>query len=201
MEYTLEHGAAADTGHASRELISNPPLQSAANAAVVEDIAPRLRARTERRTLGRPEPTSASICLAKRAMDIVIAGSVLIFTSPLLVLIAVLIRLQDGGPVVFRHERIGRDGRKFGCLKFRTMHTDADARLERHLAEYPEAAAEWAADQKLRKDPRVIGFIGRALRTTSLDELPQIINILRGEMSVVGPRPIVEGEIERYEPY
>ena len=133
----------------------------------------------------------------KRAIDVSAASLGLVFLSPLMILIAVLIRGHDGGPAVFSHTRIGQGGRAFSCLKFRTMVVDAEARLGALLASDPEAAAQWARDQKLRDDPRITG-LGRFLRRTSLDELPQLFNILRGEMAVVGPRPIVADEIVRY---
>jgi Undecaprenyl-phosphate galactose phosphotransferase WbaP len=133
----------------------------------------------------------------KRTMDMVLSVAVLVFTAPLLLLIAVLIKISDGGPVLFVQRRCGLNGRTFRCYKFRTMRVDAAERLERLLACDPVAAAEWAKDQKLRNDPRVTP-IGRLLRKSSLDELPQLFNILRGEMSVVGPRPIVSSEIYRY---
>jgi Undecaprenyl-phosphate galactose phosphotransferase WbaP len=107
-----------------------------------------------------------------------------------------LIRL-DGGPTLFRHNRLGAHMRMFPCLKFRTMHVNGDAILAQHLATNPEAAAEWATVQKLRNDPRIT-LVGRFLRKTSLDELPQLINVLRGEMSLVGPRPIVTSEVSFY---
>jgi exopolysaccharide production protein ExoY len=134
---------------------------------------------------------------SKRAIDLVLAAGALVFLSPLMLMIALAIRLSDGGPILYRHARCGRDGRLFDCLKFRTMRTDAFERLEKLLASDPEAAAEWATFQKLRNDPRVTA-LGLLLRRTSLDELPQLFNILRGEMSVIGPRPITSGEIHRY---
>jgi len=132
-----------------------------------------------------------------RAMDMTIVSLALIFLSPLMVLIALAIFLQDGGPVLFSHRRIGRDGRPFYCLKFRSMAVGAEARLASLLASNPAARAEWARDHKLRVDPRITP-LGRFLRRSSLDELPQFLNVLWGEMSVVGPRPIVEAEISRY---
>src|SRR6202012_5719788 len=100
-------------------------------------------------------------------------------------------------PVLFAHRRLGLDGRHFNCLKFRTMATNAEQVLEQVLAADPERAAEWRATQKLRNDPRIT-WIGRLLRSTSLDELPQLLNVLRLEMSLVGPRPIVRSEVPRY---
>lgn len=134
---------------------------------------------------------------AIRALDIAIAAIALVFALPLLLCIMLAIQVTDPGPVVFAHRRIGLGGRPFPCLKFRTMVTDADARLKALLQSDPAAREEWARTHKLRKDPRIT-LIGGLLRRSSLDELPQLINILRGEMSLVGPRPIVEAEIPRY---
>jgi lipopolysaccharide/colanic/teichoic acid biosynthesis glycosyltransferase len=111
--------------------------------------------------------------------------------------VALAVRLQDGGPVFFAHARIGRGGRRFQCLKFRSMTPDADARLQAYLDVNPFARGQWAKDHKLRDDPRVTAF-GRFLRRSSLDELPQLFNVLSGEMSLVGPRPIVEAETVKY---
>jgi len=132
-----------------------------------------------------------------RAMDMTIVSLALVFLLPLMVLVALAVYLQDGGPVLFSHRRIGRGGRPFYCLKFRSMTTGAEARLAALLADSPAARAEWGRDHKLRVDPRVTP-LGLFLRRSSLDELPQLLNVLRGEMSVVGPRPIVEAEILRY---
>ena len=133
----------------------------------------------------------------KRLTDIVIAGFALLFLLPIMVLIAVMVRLSDGGPVLFRHKRVGRDGEEFQCMKFRSMNPDAEAQLPNLLSDNPAALAEWRANQKIENDPRVTKF-GKFLRKSSLDELPQLFNILRGEMSIVGPRPIVRDEIEKY---
>jgi undecaprenyl-phosphate galactose phosphotransferase len=134
--------------------------------------------------------------LAKSVLDVTVASLALLVLLPLFLVISVLIKL-DGGPVFFAHARLGSRGRSFNCLKFRTMVQDSEDVLARLLAEDPAAAREWAATQKLRHDPRVT-WIGRVLRKTSLDELPQLINVVRLEMSLVGPRPIVSREIGRY---
>jgi Undecaprenyl-phosphate galactose phosphotransferase WbaP len=128
----------------------------------------------------------------KRAFDLAAACAALLFLGPLMVVIAMLVR-RDGGDALYAHSRIGLAGRRFYCLKFRTMVSDADRVLEAHLAANPEAAEEWGRDRKLRDDPRLTG-LGRFLRKSSIDELPQLINVLKGEMSLVGPRPIVESE-------
>jgi undecaprenyl-phosphate galactose phosphotransferase len=134
--------------------------------------------------------------LAKAALDVMAAASLLVLMGPLLLLIAALNRC-DGGPALFAHRRIGAGGRPFNCLKFRTMVVDSDRVLERALTRDPELAAEWAATRKLRNDPRVTR-LGRFLRRTSLDELPQLINVLKLDMSLVGPRPIVAAELPLY---
>jgi len=134
---------------------------------------------------------------ATRALDLFIALSVLLFTLPLLTVLFLSIRLSDGGPAIFRQSRIGQSGRTFKCLKFRSMVVNADVRLQALLESDPEARLEWERDQKLREDPRITPF-GAFLRKSSLDELPQLLNVLAGDMSIVGPRPIVQAEIQRY---
>jgi lipopolysaccharide/colanic/teichoic acid biosynthesis glycosyltransferase len=126
-----------------------------------------------------------------------LAVTALALLTPLLLIICTMIFLQDGGPALFRQQRVGYGGRMFMCLKFRTMAKDAEARLASLLADDPDAREEWARDQKLRRDPRVTP-LGAILRKSSLDELPQLWNVVRGEMSLVGPRPIVPAEISRY---
>jgi exopolysaccharide production protein ExoY len=133
----------------------------------------------------------------KRAVDLIIAFPVVIFVLPLLMLIYALLKVFDPGPALFNQLRVGRDGQTFLVYKFRTMRVDAQQRLDQLLANDPIAAAEWAKYQKLRNDPRVT-LLGRILRRSSLDELPQLLNIVRGEMSVIGPRPVTSGEIHRY---
>jgi Undecaprenyl-phosphate galactose phosphotransferase WbaP len=118
------------------------------------------------------------------------------FLAPLILTIAVVLWVQ-GGPIIYKHRRIGRDGRTFECMKFRTMVPNAEQVLRNLLEAHPELKVEWVRDHKLRNDPRVTG-IGCFLRRTSLDELPQLLNVLRGEMSLVGPRPIVREELLRY---
>lgn len=132
----------------------------------------------------------------KRAMDVLGAGALLMVLAPFMLAIALVIRL-DGGPALFGHRRVGRFGQSFACLKFRSMVTDSQARLEALLASDPEARAEWDATQKLKNDPRITR-IGRFLRATSLDELPQLINVLLGQMSLVGPRPVIQTELDRF---
>jgi Undecaprenyl-phosphate galactose phosphotransferase WbaP len=132
----------------------------------------------------------------KRLFDLTVAGAGLVALGPLMLALGLAVR-RDGGPALFGHQRVGMHGRPFRCLKFRTMAVDSDRILRDLLARDPAAAAEWARDFKLRADPRVTP-IGRFLRKSSLDELPQLFNVLRGDMSLVGPRPIVEAEVARY---
>ncbi len=136
--------------------------------------------------------------LVKRGTDLAICIPAIILLAPFGLLIAFLIRRNDKGPVFFAHQRIGQHGRVFNAYKFRSMVVDSANVLEAHLASDPEARAEWDADQKLRKDPRVIRGIGSFLRKWSIDEFPQLWNIVKGDMSLVGPRPIIEAEIAKY---
>lgn len=135
--------------------------------------------------------------LTKRCMDLVgaiLGGAVLL---PLLFYLAVAVKMSSRGPILYGHERIGKNGRRFMAWKFRTMFQNANLVLEQYLDAHPELQDEWNRDHKLRYDPRVTR-IGRFLRKTSLDELPQLWNVIRGEMSLVGPRPIVTEEIPKY---
>lgn len=133
----------------------------------------------------------------KRTGDILFAFTLLSIGLPLILVISLLVKLTSRGPVFYTQERIGRRYRCFGCIKFRTMQVDADKRLQALLDSSEILRQEFARDHKLKNDPRITP-IGLFLRTTSLDELPQLVNILLGEMSVVGPRPIVQDEIRRY---
>jgi lipopolysaccharide/colanic/teichoic acid biosynthesis glycosyltransferase len=135
--------------------------------------------------------------VVKRTGDIVFSLAVLSLGSPIYILLALLVKLTSRGPVFYVQQRVGRDYRSFGCIKFRTMRRDADRVLGRLLAESPDLAEEFRNDFKLKNDPRITR-LGKFLRRSSLDELPQFVNVLRGEMSVVGPRPIVRKELPRY---
>ena len=134
----------------------------------------------------------------KRFGDILFSLIALIVASPIFVLIALLVKLSSTGPAFYVQERVGRNYRRFGCIKFRTMYSEADDLLLNLLEKSPELKDEFERNFKLRKDPRITP-IGVFLRRSSLDELPQFINILIGDMSLVGPRPIVEKEIARYD--
>jgi Undecaprenyl-phosphate galactose phosphotransferase WbaP len=133
----------------------------------------------------------------KRAADVLVAATTIILSLPVLLVIAAVIKLTSKGPVLFGHTRIGRHGKPFKAWKFRTMYKGADEILREHLDSDAAARAEWDQTQKLKHDPRVTA-IGRLLRRTSLDELPQTWNVLVGDMSIVGPRPIITEEIRRY---
>ena len=153
-----------------------------------------------------PAESTASTLLAaqslrgrvlKRGGDIVFSLLVLSLGSPLFLLLAVLVKLSSRGSIFYCQRRIGRGYKGFGCLKFRTMRRDADRVLAAMLDADPKLRAEFERDHKLKRDPRITP-LGKFLRRSSLDELPQFINVLRGEMSVVGPRPIVWDELRRY---
>lgn len=153
-----------------------------------------------------PEPPTLAIHLPatrqlrvaiKRCLDLVGAAVLLPLLAPLLVIGSILVMADDGWPFLFAHERVGRNGRTFNCFKFRTMRRDADKAIDEMLARDSQSRAEWSASGKLKHDPRITR-IGHFLRLTSLDELPQLVNILRGDMSFVGPRPVVARELQEY---
>jgi Undecaprenyl-phosphate galactose phosphotransferase WbaP len=138
-------------------------------------------------------------CLFKRSVDFVLAAILLAATAPLFLILIFWARKVSKGPVFYCHQRIGRFGKPFGVWKFTTMVPDAPAVLKEYLAANPAAKREWETFHKLKDDPRVIPGYGRFLRRTSLDELPQLLNVLTGEMSMVGPRPVyTRDEIEMY---
>ena len=134
--------------------------------------------------------------ITKRIFDFISSFCAIVVLFPIFVLIALLIKLDSKGKIFFKHKRIGQNGKYIYLYKFRTMYLDADKRLEK-LLENPEIKKEWEENFKLNNDPRITK-IGKILRKTSLDELPQLFNILKGEMSLVGPRPVIAGEIEKY---
>ena len=150
------------------------------------------------RTVTRPKPATS---LARRTLDVSIAGTVLLVLVPVIVVAAIAVRLTSPGPVLFRQRRLGRHMEPFTVLKFRTMRADADSALHRDYVrsligtQPPEDAPDNL--YKLVIDPRVTR-VGRFLRSWSLDEVPQLWNVLRGEMSLVGPRPVIEYEVEQY---
>ena len=162
--------------------VSNPSRQAEAAAYA----ATRMR-----------QPSNGDHAQCKRILDIVVAGAALLFVAPLILGIALLIRLQDGSRAFYSQKRFGLNGETFNCFKLRSMVPDAREQLEYLLATDPAARAEWDETQKLTNDPRITA-LGNFIRKTSIDELPQLYNVLRGDMSLVGPRPIVESEIARY---
>jgi Undecaprenyl-phosphate galactose phosphotransferase WbaP len=175
-----------------RNILIVPNLNGLTNSAVApRDFAGTLALEIKQNLL---DPWSQRL---KRALDLLgtVIGGVLI--SPLVFAIAVLIKFDSPGPAFYGHRRLGTEGKHFLCWKFRTMHVNAERLLDKHLQDNPILRAEWEQSQKLRDDPRVTR-VGRLLRQTSLDELPQLLNVLRGEMSLTGPRPIVDAEVPKY---
>lgn len=134
---------------------------------------------------------------SKRAIDMVGAFVLILFFLPFMLVVAIALLIADGRPVLYSHTRVGRRGVPFGCLKFRTMYRSGDRLLQERLDADPAARAEWLAKRKLKDDPRVHAA-GRFLRRTSLDELPQLFNVLVGQMSLVGPRPVIQAEMKEY---
>ena len=195
MPYTRREQLARMVGMASesfRYVLIVPNLNGITNSAVApRDFAGTLAIEIKQNLL---DPWSQRL---KRALDLVgtVIGGPLV--SPLLFAITVLIKLDSPGPAFYGHRRLGAAGKHFLCWKFRTMHLNAERLLDEHLQNNPVLRAEWEQNQKLRDDPRVTR-VGRLLRQTSLDELPQLWNVLRGEMSLTGPRPIVDVEVPKY---
>ena len=134
--------------------------------------------------------------LTKRLFDTLVASFLMVLFSPLFLYLFIQLK-KDGGPAFFKQQRIGRKGAAFECLKFRTMVVDAESRLQNLIHQNPELLEQWARDHKIKNDPRITP-LGAFLRRTSLDEIPQLLNVLKGEMSLVGPRPIVKAELEKY---
>lgn len=147
-----------------------------------------------------PQIDNSRIEIWTRLLDIVIASAMLVFFAPLMAAIALAVRSGGIGPILFRQKRVGKDGQLFVCYKFRTMRVDAEEVLAGLLQNSAVLREEWARDHKLRKDPRLSRY-GSFLRRSSLDELPQLFNVLKGEMSIVGPRPITPAETVRYGRY
>ena len=141
--------------------------------------------------------TSLSGPVGQRAFDVLLAALILILCAPVMLLTALAIHLEDGGAIFYVQPRVGRYGRTFGCLKFRSMTPGAETRIDDVLSACAQAQAEWSVNRKLTRDPRVTR-VGRIIRRRSLDELPQLINVLKGDMSVVGPRPIMLDERKLY---
>lgn len=161
-------------------------------------LVPDMKETTE----GLVASTSHRLAFSKHTFkyfyDCVCAVLLLCLIAPVMLMVAVCVKLDGGGPILFRQQRVGRNGRLFYCLKFRSMVPNAGAMLEEHLAKNESARREWVEKQKLTFDPRVTA-IGNFLRRSSLDELPQLFNVVVGDMSLVGPRPILPSECVRYE--
>ena len=153
---------------------------------------------THTASTGMQHPKSIYTAFGKRVLDLVLA-LLMVPTIVLVLLVALPLVMVDRGPFFYRHPRVGKGGKMFDCLKIRTMRTDSAEQLARLLKSDPDAAREWSATQKLRHDPRITRF-GQILRKTSIDELPQLWNVIKGDMSLIGPRPVTVEEIERYGP-
>jgi exopolysaccharide production protein ExoY len=195
----MANGTSAQASQAREGAATAPSWQQAATAAVS-----RPRRAFGGKTVLANSPASSSDSAArvvgggvKRGFDIAAASTAILFLLPMFCLIALAIKLWDRGPVFYRHRRIGLGGTSFDCLKFRSMVVNGDEVLSRHFAANGAAAREWEGSRKLKDDPRVTP-LGASMRKTSIDELPQLVNILKGEMSFVGPRPIVSAEMPKY---
>jgi exopolysaccharide production protein ExoY len=196
----VDQSALSESAHAIFESRMSEMFDVTAIAPFADPDAITLEPKRSNQDRNRAAGSGAVGGFTKRGFDIAAALLGMILCGPLLVSIAVLIKIINGGPVVFRHARIGFDGKRFSCLKFRTMVNNADEVLTRHITANSAAASEWATTQKLRNDPRLTA-LGSILRKTCIDELPQLFNILKGDMSLVGPRPIVAAEMSRYGVY
>ena len=172
------------------------PVRSTRSSSVIEGLA-HGRSDLALRADQLIQRQSKRSRVIKRSGDIIFSLAVLSLGSPVFLALALLVKLTSRGPVFYVQQRVGRDYRSFGCIKFRTMRRDADRILSRILSESPDLQEEFRNDFKLKNDPRITR-LGKFLRRSSLDELPQFLNVLRGEMSVVGPRPIVRQELPRY---
>jgi lipopolysaccharide/colanic/teichoic acid biosynthesis glycosyltransferase len=136
----------------------------------------------------------------RRAVDLIVAVPALVLTAPLWAIVTLMISLADRGPVLFRQVREGRDGRPFEMVKFRSMYIDSDRRLADYLEANPAARVEWETIYKLDPDPRILPVVGEFLRRSSLDELPNLLNVIRGDMTLVGPRPFPDYHLQAYSP-
>lgn len=174
------------------------PARRSPNAEAFSGLSPLLIRRPSGSPKARILPSDSPLGgRTKRLVDVLVALSALIVLAPMMLFLAALIRVTTGSNPIFAHERMGFGGRSFRCYKFRTMRPESDEILKRHLASNPQAADEWKRTRKLMNDPR-INCLGNVLRKSSIDELPQLINVLKGDMSLVGPRPVVASELELY---
>ncbi|HEY9689890.1 MAG TPA: sugar transferase [Coleofasciculaceae cyanobacterium] len=160
-------------------------------------VASRAGRSTSRRSFGPVVVSNLNADVVKRLFDIIFASLVLIIFSPLYLVLIALVALSSPGPVFYVQHRVGKNFRRFRCIKFRTMVVNADEMLAAMMAKHPELRQEFETTYKLKRDPRIT-WIGRFLRVTSLDEFPQFWNVLMGHMSVVGPRPLVPEELPMY---
>ena len=192
----IDNPRALDVSELATEItpMSVAPQAGAANAPAFQPSC------TKPETLARIAPAHSSRIKSNqsgRALDLTVATLLLILVLPLMGFCVLAVLATSRGPILFRHPRIGRNGEIFTCLKFRTMAEDADIALQQVLGKSTQTSLEWAALHKLKRDPRVTP-VGAYLRRYCLDELPQLFNVLSGEMSIVGPRPIVAAEVDRY---
>ncbi|WP_420391626.1 sugar transferase [Acuticoccus sp.] len=194
-DLTTAIGVPVRRSHAAAVRLSRAPVARMRGALRITRLPAAIATIRLRRAKAEADPVVGGG--VKRGFDVVVGGAALIVASPFIALAALAIRLQDGGPAFFCHDRVGRGGRTFSCMKLRTMVVNADVALRELLERDPGAAQEWAETHKLKNDPRVT-WLGRFLRKSSIDELPQLINIVRGDMSVVGPRPVEPTELEQY---
>ena len=194
------HGLKLDLDELPGETETVPPRHPFASAPA--SLAERGLIVVPSEVAARPGDGDGEIreTVSKRLLDLITSLALLILLAPLMVVIAAAITLSDRGAPVFIHRRLGKGGRTFPCLKFRTMCPNADRRLEALLMDSPELRAQWQRDHKLDHDPRVTR-LGHLLRITSLDELPQLFNVVAGHMSMIGPRPIVAAELHNYGRY
>lgn len=178
---------------------SHMPVRAIANS--VQNTVPKLTTpRVDKPTRGGWRRRTRTGGIEKRMFDVAVAALAIALLLPLFVFIALTLLALQGRPVLIGHERVGFRGRRFRCFKFRSMVTNANEVLARHLQDNPHARQEWNDTHKLRCDPRITP-IGAVLRKSSVDELPQLFNIIRGDMSLVGPRPIVNDEVPKYGPH
>ena len=199
---TLHTGFREPGGFTAREFVVQEDYAAAEMASIEfawpEVVDPRVfQVLGARATNGHMSPRARSVYqLSKRALDICVAIVLLLLALPVLLMVAVLVKLTSRGPVFFAHRRLGHNGEQFDCLKFRTMIADAEERLKQD----PNLRQQFEEKFKLDDDPRITP-LGKFLRRTSLDELPQLFHVLTGEMSLVGPRPIVQNELSKYSIY
>ena len=182
---TLDHAAKSRDGRSPVWRHISPPRGFPGSGKTVSDLALS------------PPPVGGG---AKRCFDLTVALTTLILMAPTLLLVAAMIYVTMGRPIFFVQPRVGFGRKQFGCFKFRTMVADANERLALYLSANPEAALMWREKQKLMHDPRIT-WLGQMLRKSSLDEMPQLINVLAGHMSCIGPRPVLLDELRRYGPH